>query len=309
MDKNKTPRERAMEEILASRAETLDKELKLSATGAHPEVEFEPAPVDTPVEPPAETPAETPPVVEPAEELPIAAESPAPEAPKYVTVKIDGEEMQVPKEEVDKAGSVNIYQMEKAMQKRLKETNELHAAAKKQFQEIQKPVEPQPNQDEVIRKKVETLRFGTDDEAANVFKEMQKQPTIPVDAIVDTVSKRLEWKSAVQEFAKNHSDLLQDPDIQAIALARESALTNQMQATGRWPTDINKFYKDLGSDLRTKYGKPAAVDTKSRLDKKEALAEPKTASGRVPSAPEVKPKTVSEIIDEQRKARHQTSMR
>jgi len=315
MEKAKSSRERAMEEIVASRTETLDKELQLSATGAHPEVEFEPAPVDEAVqaklaldESPKqeEPPKEAPPQEEPPAE-PIASE---PAKPEFVTVKVDHEEIQVPKEEVDKAGGVDIYQMKTAYAKRLKELNELTAAAKQQLRQQQEPPPaPQPNQAEVLKQKADELVFGTDEQRIKAYQELRQPATIPVEAIAENVSRRIEWGNAVKNFAKTNADLLQDRDVQAIALAREAEFTQAIQASGRWPSDFNKFYEDLGTNLRMKFGKPAAVDTKTRQEKKEAIAEPKTASGRVPSPPETKPKSVAEIVEEQRRARHQASMR
>jgi hypothetical protein len=291
-------RELAYKEIVDARKERLAEEAALEpgpvieAEIEAPQPEIEAQPVSQPEAPQGEPEVETPALV-PTE----------PAAPQLVKAKVDAVEYDVPQEEIEKAGSVAQWQLQKATQNRLKELNEIIKAAKAQTQ-LPPQAQPQQNHDAELLQQLETLRYGEPDQAVQLLKSLKAPPQVPLDQITEATVRRVEWDTAVKEFMKENGDLLQDPDLQVIAVARENLLKQHMQQTKQWP-DIARFYKDLGTDLRTKFGKPAAVDLEARRELKATIAEPKTASGRVPTPPPPKAKTTADIINEQREARGQ----
>jgi hypothetical protein len=300
-------RELVYQEIIESRKAQLAEEAA-QEPGPVIEAEIETAPPEVEPEPRAqevsqETTSET---TEPApqQEEETGTESPAPVVvPKTVKAKVDDVEYDVPQEEIDKAGSLAMWQMEKAAQNRLKKLNDTIKQLEAQRQPAPQ-AQPQQNHDAELLQQLEALRYGEPEQAVQILKSLRTPPQVPIDQITEATVRRVEWDSAVKEFMKENGDLLKDPDLQVIAVARENLLKQHMQQTKQWP-DVAKFYKDLGADLRLKYGKPAAVDLEKRREQKEAIVEPKTASGRVPTPPPPKAKTTADIINEQRKARGQ----
>src|SRR5690606_21921493 len=117
------PRRRAFEEIEA-------RDLKTKGIpGLEPEQE-------KPAEAPAETPAEAATEPQAASEAEAPADTPdaapaVPEAPKTVRVKVDGEEYDAPDEEVEAAGGVKAYQIQKAAENRLNKANATLSEARK----------------------------------------------------------------------------------------------------------------------------------------------------------------------------------
>jgi hypothetical protein len=309
MSKIVSDRERAYKEIVEARKGQLAEEAKLAPGEViEAEIELEPAEPEKPevVAQDVSLPEEKPSDEDAA--LPTAGASvpvePASEAPKIVKAKVDDVEYDVPQEEIDKSGSLALWQMEKAVQNRLKELNDQKMKMAAYLKQLEQPTQPQPNQDAELMQQVETLRYGEPEQAVQLLKSL-KTPQVPLDQITEAAVRRLEWDNAVKQFMTENGDLLQDPDLQVIAVSRENLLKQHMQQTKQWPSDIAKFYKDLGAQLREKYGKPAAVNLEERREKKAAIVEPKTAAGRVPTPPPTKSKTTADIVNELRKARGQ----
>ena len=255
-----------------------------------------------------EPPAETPELTAPEPVAPeLAAPEPAP-VPQTVRVKVDGQEFDVPKEEIDKAGNVALFQMQVATAKRLKELNDTTNALNARLKALQQPpapVVPPPDQVEERRKNIEAIRFGSEEEAMAAITELTKPvPQIPVDQVVTSVTRRIEWDNAIKGFVQDMGDLIRDPDIQGMALAREKQLTQWIVKSGRWPSDINAAYKAISADIKAKIGK-SPVPSQTRQDRKEALSEPRTAAVRQEGPPLVKTKTPSEVVAEEAKSRGQ----
>jgi acylphosphatase len=287
-------RELAYKEIVEAHKERLAAEAEaepvIEAEIEPPQPEVEAQPVSQPEEPQGEPEVETPALV-PTE----------PAAPQLVKAKVDAVEYDVPQEEIDKAGSVAQWQLQKATENRLKELNEIIKAAKAQTQTPQ--AQPQQNHDAELDAEVEALRYGDPEQARRILKEL-KAAKVPQDQIVREAVQHIKWENAVEQFAKEHEELLKDPDVRIVAVALENQLRQYMDQTKQWP-DFARFYKDLGTHIQSKFGKPAAVDLDARRELKATIAEPKTASGRVPTPPPPKAKTTADIINEQRKARGQ----
>lgn len=289
--KVQSEREKVMKEIYQDRKDQLAKEAsEIPGEVIEAEIEAEAQP-----EAPQDAAPETPPEVTPEPE--------APEAPKIVKAKVDDVEYDVPQEEIDKAGSLALWQIQKASENRLKKLNETIKQLEAQRQPAPQ-VPPQQDHDAELMQQLEVLRYGEPAQALQILKQLKTPPQVPVDQITEAAARRVEWDSAAKAFIKENEDLLQDPDIQVVAIARETQLKQYMQQTKQWP-DIARFYKDLGTQLRAKYGKPATVDLEARREQKETIAEPKAASGRVPTPQPPKPKTTADIVNDMRKARGQ----
>jgi hypothetical protein len=307
MSKIVSDRERAYKEIVEARKGQLAEEAKL-APGEVIEAEIELEPAD-PEKPDVVAQDVSLPEEKPSDEdaaLPTAGASvpvePASEAPKIVKAKVDDVEYDVPQEEIDKSGSLALWQMEKAMQNRLKEMNEVIRAVKTQTQPVPTPP-PQQNNDAELLAELDTLRYGDPEQAKRILAEL-KSAKVPQDVIVRQAVQYMKWENAAEAFIKENEELLKDPDVQTIAVAREDQLRQYMRQTKQWP-DITRFYKDLSTHIKSKYGKPAAVDLEARRELKATIVEPKTAAGRVPTPPPTKSKTTADIVNELRKARGQ----
>lgn len=331
--KTENPRHKALAEMNEAHAKSIAAEL--SPIEGAPAVEFEPAPTeepikaegsDSPAEPvkAKEEPEAGSPEVKEEPKEPVRAEDGkfAPKPKEMVTVKIDGETMQVSKEEIDAVGSVNLYQIEKTSAKRLQKQNQLNSETLALNQELRnlvekqkQPATPQPNQDEAALARANALIYGDDAQKAQAMREMTQPATIPMDQIEYRVMKKMELETAEKAFVERAKDILygEDGNIRPLVLEAATARSNRLRQaiaqTGRFPDNPDQFYKDLESELRRDMGKPAVVaDLSARIEKKKEIAEPKTAAGRVPAPVETKPPTTAQIIDQQRKARGQKAL-
>lgn len=336
-------------EVMKELAQAHDERAAQEAKGVGETVEFEPAPRDEPVAKQEESsPAATQQAETVTPEAPAAEQPRTPDgkfattaepavttpqaAPEMVTVKIDGETLQVPKSEVDAVGSVALYQIEKTSAKRLKQINaekaEFAAWAAQQRQALsqpqvqQQPQQPAPNQDEVLKALNEQLIYGDEAQRIAATKQLVAMAQQPQQQINATVQQQVYMALNVQklteaenQFVNRNRDLLLDaegqPNLAVVdaAKARVDRMKQQIVQTGQFPANPDEFFKALEGDMRKVFGKPAvASDVTSRIEKKVAIAEPKTASGRVPPPAETKQLTVSEQIDQMRKARGQKQL-
>jgi len=288
---------RMMEEILSTRP------------NAEPKKE-EP---DTPQE---EVKAEEPKAEEAPAEVP--AEAPAVE---MVKVKIDGEEQEVEKDIVEAHGGVRAYQIHMAAENRLKKSNEVLAENRKfqaamlqmlqQMQEAQKPKAPEVTDDQFIASKLDQIRFGTPEEGAKAWLEIQQRQSKPVDpqAIIEQATNKFNHDMAVREFDKEFSDVVSNPMLLKLVVAERNEQIPQL----RGPVDWHKFYRDIGNKVRSVIGKPTsglmttstASGTPSQQSEKEvrkAAVAVNLPSSAVRAAPpkEEKPETRDDILRDMR---------
>lgn len=290
------------------RREALLKELDAARGETDVPRETEEAPVETPKE---EVVTEEP-KQEPKQE--ITEEAPQktpPEQPKTQRVKIDGDEFDVPQEEIDKYGSVYAYQINKASEKRLHQINEMLSQAKRVFE--QKPPVTEPSVDEVIASKIDTIRWGTPEESAVALKEvLQKmsQPPINPEQLLAHATDRFRHDHAVTEFDKEFQDIGTSP----MHLELVVALRNKSLQLKGHPGDWNKFYRDIGNQVRSIMPKPTTVPAVSKTTEPTSQASDKearkasivalpTATARAELPKEQKEPTKAEILNEMRKAR------
>lgn len=342
------PRHKALAELNKAHAERVAPELT-PIPGA-PAVEFEPAPTVEPIKaepsaPPTEgktvpenTDAGSP---EPAgESAPQQAEqqprgehghfAPKTPAPEMVTVKIDGQESQITKSEVDEYGGVKGYQIAKAAEKRLHELNEArqttnaHNAELARLIQLQRqpaqPAAPQPNPDEGLIRSVNVLRTSENEqEVLQAVKSLTQPATIPAQQIAQLVNAQFAWKevnTAEKAFVDRIKDVLYEPDgstlnpmVYEFAKSRDQMLRNAVIQSGQFPPDPAKFYQELEADIRKRVGKPAvAADLSARNAVKANIVQPRPAAGRAPAPEEAKPKTVEQLVDQQREARGQKKL-
>lgn len=251
--------------------------------------------------------------------------------PEMVTVKVDGEVMQVPKSEIEPYGSVARYQIEKASEKRFQKIGEQtkvltslieHLSRSQQQPQSQPQQQSVPNQDELLAKIGEQITYGDDTQRAAAIKQLVAMAQPQTHHINATVQQQVMYALNVQklneaenQFVNRNKDLLMDAEGQPrlsvvdAAKARVDRMKQQIVQTGQFPANPDEFFKLLEVDMRKEFGKPVvSTDISARNEKKAAIAEPKAASGRVPSPTAPKQLTVSEQIDQMRKARGQKQL-
>lgn len=277
-------------------------------------------------EKPAEASVE-PAATEPTPEQPAPVETPV-EAPKTVKVKVDGEEMEVPEAEVEEAGGVKSYQIQKAAEKRLKEANATLASAKETEAQVKamqqlvanlvqqnKPVEQTDAQ--FIASKVDVIRFGTPEESAAALAEVmgRNQPKIDPNMIVEQATERMKHDTAVAAFDREFQDISTNPMLVKLAASLRNEKINQARQRNERIPDWGAFYRGIGNEIRGALPRqnqspaPANVNgTTSQVTDKEArkasISEPpKAAAVRAQAPAEPKEETREDSIRRMRKAR------
>jgi len=294
-------RQQALEQ-LRQKPDDLDEYIKAEA-------EDEPKPESTP---------------EPEQPVQAAAETPAaaPE-PELVTVKIDGQESQVSKADVDALGGVAAYQIHKAAEKRLAQANQekqdLHRLLEqaKTLIEQNKPKEPVKSPEESIKEKVAQIQFGTPDEAAQAIQDILNANVQKVDqnAIVAQAVAQMQQQSAAQQFVQRNQDILQNPVLAKLALVLEHDKLSKSR-----PSDWGKFYTEMEVEFRNSIGRPATTPTPTvstpqdaqptserdaKLSRKDNIVNLPTAAQRAAGPEEPKTLTRDDRLNQLRKARGQ----
>jgi hypothetical protein len=238
-------------------------------------------------------------------------------APEVVTVKIDGEERQVAKTEVDALGGVASYQIHKAAEKRLEQANkekqELHnlLMQTKAMLEAQKPQTPKQDPAEWLKEKATQIQFGTPEESAQALQEIMNSQRVDPNQIIQQAMEQMAQKSAAQQFVAKNSDLFQNPVLAKLAVVMEHDKLSKSR-----PSDWNKFYSDLEYEFRNSIGKPATTPTpvvadqptsgqEAKLSRKDNIVNLPTAAGRIAAPEPDKPLTREDRLNQLRKSRGQ----
>ena len=265
-----------------------------------------------------------------AETAPIAAETaPEPAAPKTVKAKVDGEEFDVPEAEVEAAGGLKAYQIQRAAENRYKKSQELLENAQKESASVraqqeliaklvqnQAPQQPTVTDDQFIKSKINSIRFGTDDEASAAFIEAASRMYKQIDPaqLVQVAMLGTQKQQAVASFKASFPEIVSNPILMEAALAMEAKETARMQA-GQIPTDFQKMYTEIGNKIRgaiplrqnQPVDQPEANGNTSQVADKEArkasIVEPPKASARAAAKEEPKPETREESLKRMKKAR------
>jgi len=270
-------------------------------------------------EPPVEEPPAEPAATEPAAEAPPEAAPPEapPEAPQVVRVKVDGQEFDVPKADVDAAGGVNAYQRERASENRLKKTNEALAEARRAqaalVQMIQKQQPPQQTPDQFLASKIDVIRYGSPEESAQALREVieRSNPRIDQNAITQQAVNKMQQTIAVSEFQKEFADVVGTPLALKLATTLETERLAQMEKAGHTPV-WSGFYRQIGNEVRSVIGKPSQPATTTgnpspvpsdKEARKASIVNLPTAAARAAPPAESKPETRDDILREMRKSR------
>jgi hypothetical protein len=274
---NARPHVQAMDDLRKRRGE-------VEETVETPEKPAE-AVVDAKVEPKEETPAEAPPVTEVVSE-----------APKTVRVKVDGEEYDVPAEEVEAAGGVTAYQKDRAAENRLKKTN----AALEETRKVQAQMaewlqnqakvnqKPEPSDAQFIQERIDKMRFGTAEEASQAQLEILQRINKPVDqdAIIEAASIKIRRDAAVDKFKSEFADIIANPVLltAAVSIEREEfAKLPKGQVV-----DFDNLYRKIGNQIRSAFGRqsqPATTTDKKPADTTSPAAEKEARKASIVNLP------------------------
>ena len=239
------------------------------------------------------------------------AATPEPE-PEIITLKIDGTEIPTPKEKVIEAG-VRALQKESAAEKRLweasareKALNTREEELRQMEQDLLKKRDQQP--DQVGREFVDAV-FSDPDTAASTITTLARQVQHISDKVARVEKTEVEKQesvkqSLVQHYHTNYQDIASD-EVMNFALNK---FRSEVAAENPNLTPI-QVVDQAAERVYQKFGRTVApghepTDAEKRKQAKEKMPAPvKQASARTPAPPEVKPKTLSEKIDEMRKGR------
>ena len=266
--------------------------------------------------------AKEPPKEEVKAEAPVEAEV-VPEAPKTVRVKVDGQEFDAPAEEVEAHGGVRAYQIAKAQDNRLNKTNQALALAQRLLAAQPKPQAATQKSDvEFIAEKMDVVRFGTKEEAASAWLEIQGRMSKPVDenAFVNRAVSAVNQNQAVADFGKNYPEITSNPLLLKLAITMEAEEVNNAQKEGR-SVDWRNLYSTIGTKIRSvvpprqsqPQTAPKQESNPSSLAEKEARKASNvtvipTAAARAEHPKEEKPETREESLNRMRKARGQQQL-
>lgn len=259
------PRRRSMEEVEQRDLRTKGMDLP----GIQPPPEPDPqAPDPVPPKPEDILTGKAPDAPEAVVAAPEAPAEPEKTEVKTVRVKVDGEESDVPLEEVEAYGGVRAYQIAKAQENRLKSTKEALEETRKvqaQVAEWVQKMQPQQQQKSAadqqqellkfIAEKIDVRRFGSPEEAAAAEIEIAKRlmPQVDQNEIRAQVTNQIRHDDAVQEFDRDFKDLVADPMILSWVVAERQ----KRLATVKGSVDWKSFYRTLGTEIRNRLGRPS----------------------------------------------------
>jgi hypothetical protein len=283
------------------------------------------------IEQEADTTKEVTPEVAPEVAPEVKAEAPAPVAaeaveavsapvPETVRVKVDGEEWDAPKAEVDEAGGLVAFQKIKAAERRLEKAKEAATEASKAQAAIiewakslqQQPAPAQPKTPaDLLKEKIDTIRWGTPEESAAALQEVLAQQNRPVDPqqLVGHALTAFKQNMAVERFKTEFQDIVSNQLLLKLATQLQNERLTELK--GNIP-DWDNFYRSIGNEIRSVVGRqnqpPAAsaqgnTSLATKEEKKSSIVSLPTASARAELPKEEKPETREEILNRMKKAR------
>lgn len=214
-----------------------------------------------------------------------------------VVLKIDGEEVRKTKADVEAHGGVRTYQMELAAEKRLEEAKRILNDAKSlrpADQPAQIETTKQPSDEELI----EEIRMGDAASAAEAQRKLMRKHNSSPDQIQAIVRQTIDHQLAVQEFQKSYPEVWADEDLLSLAMRKEQV--RRSSGDTRPPAAL---YKEIGEELRTKFGKSQTMETKEARKgtiTNIASAKVKTTAPEPERAP-----SPSELIESMKRSRGQ----
>lgn len=285
----KTQQERD-EEIKASGGEVVDTKSPEEPTAQEPEAQ-EP---EQAVEPVAET-------------LPEAPKEPEPE---LVTVKVDGEIRQVPKDKIYEAG-LRAVQKESAADKRLEEATRLLKEVESRLTQVTPQQNPNPSpqpewDDSIIAYALEHGNEEQKTEAVRQLRGRQQQQATPeqIAAFAEArVLDKVDFQTSAQWFTDTYKEVVKDPYLLQLAAIKE----DQMRKAGD-NRSRKELYKEIGDSLMQWRGGAVPTTTlEQKREQKATITNLPSASVRKAAPETQKPKSPSDIIEDMRKRRGQAA--
>lgn len=251
--------------------------------------EFVPMPSET-EEPVAE-------VHEPETPAEPVAEVPA--APETVTVKVDGQEFQLPKDRVDAEGGVEVVQMKLAAAKRLEEARIEAARIKEEAAKAANPQAASATEQIDEAQLIEKVRFGSEAEAKEAIRKLVGQNQPDPQALMPLVQQEIAKNQAVEAFKRDFPEIVKDPYMARLAVDMEV----EARRTGdRRPH--HELYQAIGKSLTDWRGKMAG-SFKEKQEKKATVTPIPQAQAKAKLPEEPRAQTRAEILEEERRARKQ----
>jgi hypothetical protein len=256
------------------------------------------------------------------------------EEEELVTIKVDGEELQVPKAKVYERG-IQALQKQESADKKLEEANRRIREADLYEQSIRQKVEasmrsaqeqnqdaPLSNEQDVdikaaAKRAVALILDGEEDEAAEILAEQMgrgKSATpVDVDTIVAQtearVQQRIAYNKAVESFKSQYKDIAQD----RFLWAKADAETNVVHAEHPdWDLEqvileAGKRVQDWVDSLSGGKGESANQEVEQsrnrKREQKRTTENLKSANARKQARQKAPPPTKSEIVAKMRKSR------
>lgn len=279
------PRNAAIAEIAKAAAERADAE-SAELSELYDDKPAEPA--QEAQEAPAEEPEQ-----EQQEEQEEVAEEPA--APRTVRVKINGQEMDVPEDEI-----IATYQKERSADQKFQEAARLRDEAYAIFRQQQAPKQAEVSTKDLVEK----IQYGSAEEAQAAFEQMQDLTAKRAQQVVQQELLNAELRA----FATVNADLMNDPVTRgALSALEEHLAASEYQGTPRqrWDEAAKQVRERFAMNTpKTPATAPVkAAPSQSRVERKASITTVPSASARIPSAPTTKPQTPSEIIAAERARR------
>lgn len=256
--------------------------------------------------------------------------------PEMVRIKVDGEERMVPLSDIIEQGTRTL-QKESTADKRLKEVAEMRQATELRAQQVESlarqiQAQQEQNQGQQLSKQdaidvkqqarnfMEKFMAGDEEAAVDSLAVMlgRSNATPDVTAMIEkaTLAAQQEVRNAEnvrlqkeanqshakakEAFSDSFKDIVSDPMLYRLA---DQETLQVLADHPEWDAsqDIEKILMEAGKRVREWRG---STVTTSKQEIKRGLSKPISGtSGRMPGAPEAKPKTTSQVIVEQRRAR------
>lgn len=244
-----------------------------------------------------------------------------PVKPDYIEGKVNGETVQFSKDELIETG-LRTKQKETSADAKLEEASRILREAQQQAAELTPKPEP-PSKDVVDYKEMaNTLNYGSEEDIANVLQKVSEQGRDDTTLTPDQIAFYIDDKTAHQKAVDllqtkpedgGFSDIISDPMLEQIFIAKEREANQNMQANGDKRT-YSQLYTDICTEIREwrDQSKPTVDKSfKEVEEKKKDLPTPiKSGSKRAVTSDDETPKTEEqrrqEALRDIRKSRHQT---
>jgi len=281
-----SPREEMMKSIVA-RAEQERAEEMGDPVEKPDDKEDKVEPVDEPEEPEAKD---------------EVIEEPEVKLPDTVKIKVDGVEMEVPREKIVDAG-IRTLQKESSADRRLEEATRLLREVHERIAPPKQEPEPSPKWDDQTI--AYALEHGTEEQKAYAVGQLRGRDNATPEQIIQYAEQRVldkvDFQNSSEWFLNEYKDITSDPYLFNLAAMEE----NRLRSTG--DTRPRKdLYKDIGETLRKwRGGFVASQSLDDKKEQKSKIVNLPSASAKKTVPEDAKPKSASDIIEEMRKRRGQ----